>query len=100
MVENNKKLTGGITGKGFKAGQSGNPGGRPKMAEVFKKNCREFMDEEGWQELKNIAVATKHRDKFKALELIAAYAFGKPRQDVDVNSTEGIKIKVSLVDDD
>jgi hypothetical protein len=38
-VENNKKTTGkkttgkklgGCTGKGFKPGQSGNPGGRPK----------------------------------------------------------------------
>jgi hypothetical protein len=28
--ESNEKLYGGITGKGFKPGKSGNPGGRPK----------------------------------------------------------------------
>ena len=30
VAENNAKATGGVTGKGFKPGQSGNPGGRPK----------------------------------------------------------------------
>jgi hypothetical protein len=29
-VDNNEPASGGITGKGWKAGQSGNPGGRPK----------------------------------------------------------------------
>lgn len=29
-IENNKKTTGGATGKGFLPGQSGNPKGRPK----------------------------------------------------------------------
>ena len=28
--ESNGKLVGGVTGKGFKPGQSGNPNGRPK----------------------------------------------------------------------
>jgi hypothetical protein len=31
-VEATKKTTGGVTGKGFKPGQSGNPGGRKKGA--------------------------------------------------------------------
>lgn len=30
MVQNNDRGTGGATGKGWKPGQSGNPGGRPK----------------------------------------------------------------------
>lgn len=29
-VDSNPKATGGVTGKGFQPGQSGNPGGRPK----------------------------------------------------------------------
>lgn len=35
-VERNGKTTGGITGKGFLPGQSGNPGGMKKMPEDLK----------------------------------------------------------------
>lgn len=35
-VEGNGKATGGITGKGFKPGQSGNPGGMKKLPEDLK----------------------------------------------------------------
>lgn len=35
-VENNNKTTGGCTGSGFQPGQSGNPGGRPKLPEEIK----------------------------------------------------------------
>ncbi len=46
MVANNSKTTGGATGKGFKPGQSGNPNGRPKIADEFRGKCREFMSDE------------------------------------------------------
>lgn len=35
-VESNKPATGGITGKGFTPGQSGNPGGRKKLPDDLK----------------------------------------------------------------
>lgn len=37
--KNNAKKLGGVTGKGFKPGQSGNPGGRPKkkpLSEIYE----------------------------------------------------------------
>jgi hypothetical protein len=54
-VENNaktaKKIPGGVTGKGFRPGQSGNPGGRPKkkpITEIYERilaqdrNCKDI----------------------------------------------------------
>jgi hypothetical protein len=43
-VQNNGGATGGITGKGFMAGRSGNPGGRPKG---LAKATRELVGEDG-----------------------------------------------------
>jgi hypothetical protein len=42
VVENNEETTrpGGVTGNGFKPGQSGNPGGRPKgVAKTVREVC-------------------------------------------------------------
>jgi hypothetical protein len=39
-----EKLEGGITGKGFKKGQSGNPAGRPKGTENFSTKFRRFIE--------------------------------------------------------
>lgn len=39
-VENNEIATGGCTGKGFRPGQSGNPGGRPKNQLITKQLVR------------------------------------------------------------
>ena len=96
MVENNTKTTGGVTGKGFKPGQSGNPGGRPKQIKVFKERCQAFMDEEGIDLLIKIAQSPRDKDRFKALELIAAYSWGKPKQGVELTGDEGNDINITI----
>ncbi len=78
----------------FKKGQSGNPNGRPKIADDFRDKCREFMSEGGWDKLKGIVDDDKHRDRFRALELIMGYAYGKPKQGMELTGEEGGVINV------
>lgn len=61
IVENNEKATrlGGITGKGFMPGQSGNPGGRPKdtMKQYLRQKFSDLTPEqkEAWLISNNVS---------------------------------------------
>jgi hypothetical protein len=65
----------------FQPGQSGNPGGRPSLARDFRERCQNFMEADGWKRLNRMA---RGRGPFayQALQLIAAYAYGKPSQPI------------------
>lgn len=78
----------------FQPGQSGNPGGRPKVAQEFKERCREFMAGDGWDKLKVITDDRKHRDYFRALELIMGYAYGKPKQGLELTGEDSGSIQI------
>ena len=78
----------------WKPGQTGNPNGRPKIAEEFRDNCRTFMAEGGWEKLKDIVEDKKNKDRFRALELIMGYAYGKPKQGVELSGEGGGNISV------
>ena len=82
--------------KPFKKGKSGNPGGRPKVAQEFKEKCREFMTVDGWDKLKAITDNPKNRDHYRALELIMGYAYGKPKQGLELTGEEGGSINVII----
>ncbi len=92
MSAQNSKDT--APGKPFEKGKSGNPGGRPKIAKEFKEKCREFMSEEGWEKLRAITDDPKNRDHFRALETVMGYAYGKPKQGVELTGEDGDAVKV------
>lgn len=78
----------------FVKGKSGNPGGRPKLAEEFKERCRKLVDShviDFWEE----EVKTRGANAAKASELLAAYAYGKPTQAVEVAGKDGGPIEVT-----
>ena len=84
-------------GKPFAKGKSGNPGGRPAVAKAFKDRMREWMDRDtdgGAARLIAMAEDPEHRDQFAALQLIAAYAYGKPTQAVEVDGQVALRIVV------
>lgn len=81
----------------FQKGKSGNPGGRPKLAEEFKARARQAVDEhvlQAWiDELevterpikvgnREIVVSKRGDNWVKCSELLAAYGYGKPAQPV------------------
>ena len=89
MSAENNGETAKTVGRPFKPGQSGNPGGRPKIADVFKLGCRRVVDElvlERWRD----EVEKLGDNWVKCSELLAAYGYGKPHQsssvEVDVNA--------------
>lgn len=83
-------------GKPFAKGKSGNPGGRPAIASDFRKRCREFMEADGWRILIDMASDSKAREQRYALELIAAYAYGKPKQGVELSGPDGAPVQLDL----
>lgn len=71
----------------FKPGQSGNPGGRPKIPEEFKKLARENSIPVLQQVIK-IALdeKAKHSDRLRAAEILFDRGFGKPQQGIDIST--------------
>jgi hypothetical protein len=56
------------------------------------------MESEGWTSLISVAQNPKDRDRYRALELLAAYAYGKPKQGLEVSGAGGGPIELSTAD--
>lgn len=70
-------------GKGqFVKGNNANPGGRPAAHRDFVERCRAFMEAKGWPNLESMASDPSSPHYLRANELIAAYAYGKPPQEM------------------
>ena len=84
-VENNEKSTkklGGITGKGFMPGISGNPGGRPKG--TLKDYVRQKLIDMGQEEAETFLKSIPNETQWKMAE-------GNPEQPTDITSNgEGL----------
>jgi hypothetical protein len=95
-----EKLEGGITGKGFKKGQSGNPAGRPKGALNFATKFRVFIEKVAEQEditpeeveEKLMAVGYKGAKEgdFRFWADIFNRVYGKPKDTIEHSIDEDI----------
>jgi Family of unknown function (DUF5681) len=78
-VQTNGRTTGGVTGKGFRPGQSGNPRGRPKG---LARATRELVGEDGmaliqlWWDIARDETR-RDRDRLEASRLLADRGWGK-----------------------
>ena len=78
-------------------GVSGNPGGRLQVPKDFAEKCRAFIEDVGWDELlKFVGTDVYKKDKLKAIELLLAYGYGKPKQSYEVSMEGENVIKVIL----
>lgn len=86
-AESSMKTAKKAPGKPFQAGQSGNPGGRPRVPEEVKEAFRAASGD-ACRVLCEIVndFSAKDSDRIRAAEVILDRAWGKPVQAVDVDA--------------
>ena len=89
-----EKHDGGVTGKGFRPGVSGNPNGRPRTAK-FAEAARRIAEEIGQKGKTGAEHLAEHcyrcalRGSARHAELFLAYSEGKPKQGVELSGPDG-----------
>ena len=98
-------LTGGITGKGFQPGVSGNPAGRPPTAE-FSRIAREMMAEEDPKKRKSKArllvenaYSKALRGSARHLEILLDRTEGRVKYVAEVTGADGGALRYAHLSD-
>lgn len=97
-VQNNAGTTlGGVTGRGFVPGISGNPGGRPKG---LTRRVRELVGDDGtaiaeFMHAVMVDEAERTTDRLEAARWLADRGFGRSPQDVELalKAQEGVDVQ-------
>jgi hypothetical protein len=102
--ENCEKRFGGVTGKGFLPGRSGNPLGRPRTAK-FSDAARRLAEEigqsgkTGAEELAEHCFRQALKGSARHAELFLNYTEGKPKQGVELSGPNGDAMKFENMSD-
>jgi len=75
---------------GFRKGQSGNPGGRPKVAQSLQIPARAHM-----HAMLKVLVENAKKGNTTAATRVLEFGFGKPTQSVEMKVDEGLLNKSS-----
>jgi hypothetical protein len=104
-VATKEKMLGGITGKGWLPGQSGNPGGRFRykpITEIYERMLKEGKTGEEIEAAMRRAIRSRGRGSqaIAALKELADRVEGKPTERVEHSGPDGepLEITVTLVD--
>jgi len=79
----------------FLPGQSGNPGGRPKEYRDFVELCREVGSPAAFAALIRELGCKDERARVTAALGILAYAWGRPRQAIELTGKDGGPVEVN-----
>lgn len=98
-VENNTKRTGGVTGKGFMPGKSGNPGGRPKklpLTAIYEEILADVTDRADIKDTVRKIVKQGRMSAVLQLREMAERVEGKVTQSVQVDGEISVSISERL----
>ena len=96
MPANRQKTGKKANDTSFRPGQSGNPSGRPRKRRELTEMCQRFVDQECIDKLSEIVLRGKDRDALSAIEILLAYAYGKPTSQDRLELAGAVSTSITL----
>lgn len=93
-AENSQKNSKRVFGTPFPKGVSGNPSGRPKTPEIFKKKINKIAEEL----IKLAELSDDESIRLKASQLILDRVLGKPHQSIELSGDAENPVNLKFVD--
>jgi hypothetical protein len=93
------KMPGGITGKGFVPGRSGNPSGRPKktpLTDIYNELLEEGVTKNDIKKTLRAIVKQKSNVTVQALKEMADRVEGKPTERMELTGADGEPLQLTI----